>query len=64
MITNKQKIEKLEILLSRAILSLHPDNSILLDNNDVWKSIDKIIEIDRYIKELHLHDQQQKHSIH
>lgn len=51
MITNKQKIAKLELLLSRAILSLHPDSFIHSDK-DNWIAIDKIIEIDRYIKEL------------
>ncbi|NDB60649.1 hypothetical protein EB001_19705 [bacterium] len=52
MITNKQKIAKLETLLSRAIVSLSPECSLMTETDDVWKAIDKIIEIDRYIKEL------------
>lgn len=62
MVTNKEKIAKLEALLSRAIVSLQPECSLMTGNDEIWKSIDKIIEIDRYIKELQ--DKEHTQTIH
>lgn len=51
MIDNNKKIEKLNILLTYAILQISPYH-IMMDKDEVWSLIDKIIKINDYIEKL------------
>lgn len=51
MITNKIKIEKLELLLSYAIMKIDPFY-LDLDKDEIWRNIDKIIKINEYIDKI------------
>jgi hypothetical protein len=51
MITNKIKIEKLELLLSYAIMKIDPFY-LNLDKDEIWRNIDKIIKINEYIDKI------------
>ncbi len=51
MIDNNKKIDKLNILLTHAILQISPLD-LQYDDDKVWSLIDKIIKINDYIEKL------------
>ena len=51
MIDNNKKIDKLNILLTHAILQISPID-LQYDDDKVWRLIDKIIKINDYIEKL------------
>lgn len=51
MIDNNKKIDKLNILLTHAILQISPID-LQYDDDKVWSLIDKIIKINDYIEKL------------